>query len=139
MSVPTETPDLPDCGGEQFIHPGSENILLIVYVSLALGITSFFSFCVRRIAPTLPLPPAPNAPKQADASLVLAPEMEVTILRENEPPPLRSQPPYPPRQLLGMDPLALQGDRGAGLGLRRPGRFRCMYSPRTERTRGRLC
>ena len=47
MSVPTESPIPPECGGEQFIHPGSENILLIVYVSLALGIASFFTFCVR--------------------------------------------------------------------------------------------
>lgn len=46
MSVPTESPVPPECGGEQFIHPGSENILLIVYASLALGIASFFTFCV---------------------------------------------------------------------------------------------
>lgn len=55
MSVPTDSPDPPKCDGEQFIHPGSENILLIVYASLALGIASFFSFCVRRLD-TLPSP-----------------------------------------------------------------------------------
>lgn len=50
MSVPTESPE-PKCDGEQYIHPGSENILLIVYASLALGIASFFGFCVRRLDP----------------------------------------------------------------------------------------
>ena len=55
MSDPTESSLPPDCGGERYIYPGSENILLIVYVSLALGIVSFFSFCVRRIYP-VPFP-----------------------------------------------------------------------------------
>jgi hypothetical protein len=49
MSIPTESAVPEECGGEQFIHPGSENILLIVYVSIALGVVSFFTFCVRRV------------------------------------------------------------------------------------------
>lgn len=66
MSTPTETSTPEECGGEQYIHPGSENILLIVYASLALGIVSFFTFCVRLLPSSphnllskpLPAPPA---------------------------------------------------------------------------------
>ncbi|SPN96672.1 uncharacterized protein DNG_00193 [Cephalotrichum gorgonifer] len=47
MSTPTET-SVPECGGEQYLHPGSEDIMLIVYTSGALGIVSFFSFCFWR-------------------------------------------------------------------------------------------
>ena len=53
MSTPTESSKPEECGGEQYIHPGSENILLIVYASLALGIASFFTFCVRAPEPAL--------------------------------------------------------------------------------------
>lgn len=61
MSTPTEPPGPEECGGEQYIHPGSENILLIVYASLALGIVSFFTFCVRSPEPASTPFPAPPA------------------------------------------------------------------------------
>lgn len=46
--APTSTQSLipTECPTEEFLYPGSKDILLIVYVSLALGISSFLCFCV---------------------------------------------------------------------------------------------
>lgn len=125
MSTPTETSAPEECGGEQYIHPGSENILLIVYASLALGIVSFFTFCVR-LPPPLTYPRNPIRHLQlTDCSLVLATEMEVVVRCEDGPPEPRSQPTYSSRQLLRMDPVVVQDYRGANPGVCRPGRVRC--------------
>lgn len=122
MSTPTETFNPEECGGEQYIHPGSENILLIVYASLALGIVSFFTFCVRSVVPK----PSPDFQSQpTDRPLVLAPEMEVAVRCEDGSPEPQSQPAYPSRQLPGMDPLAIQDYGGANPRVCRPGRVRC--------------
>lgn len=47
----TATPIPDECPTEEYIHPGSKDIWLIVYVSLALGVVSFLAFCVGHPQP----------------------------------------------------------------------------------------
>ncbi|PKS06319.1 hypothetical protein jhhlp_007067 [Lomentospora prolificans] len=70
----TATPIPDECPTEEYIHPGSKDIWLIVYVSLALGVVSFLAFCFwrprwktlysarkRRLNPDVDLPTLPDS------------------------------------------------------------------------------
>lgn len=43
-----EDPDNPDCGGDNAVRPGQKDTQVQLVISLALGLSAFIAFCVRR-------------------------------------------------------------------------------------------
>jgi hypothetical protein len=120
-------PDKDKCLGENYVGPGKLDTQVQLVISLSLGLSAFFAFCVGPLPPsTFYLPHTHSLLTALTVTPGSPPTMEDALRRpkttlEPHPRPTRAA-----RHLLWMDPRTLQDYRAAGPLL---GRTRCLRLP----------